>query len=84
MNRYLEYLAIRDAAARVRKSGEQTIKAANEMEATKLKELGITCCDREPGFPCFSHDDLAGYYSTPVDVLKALDRLKDKTIHFQI
>lgn len=45
-----------------------------QLEYDIEKEFGIEDHNREPGFACFSHKSLKGFYNTPRDVLKELDK----------
>lgn len=51
-----------------------TAREALTLELATIDAAGIKHTPRQPGFPCWSHDSLPGYYSTPRQVLEALER----------
>lgn len=52
--------------------GWDLIKKSKELAEETLRLTGIKCHDREPGFPCWTHDSLNRYYNSPRETLTAL------------
>lgn len=64
---HMRQVAILEAESRT------TAHEALTLELATLKAAGIEHTAREPGFPSWSHARLPGYYSTPRQVIEALE-----------
>ena len=56
----------------MRNEAADLVREANEMEDDVWRSAGLEEHNRDPGFPCWTHKDLRGYYGTPREALKAL------------
>lgn len=51
--------------------GRQLLADADMLENAMLKNLGIECVNREPGFPCWIMKGKTGYFNTPREAMEA-------------
>ena len=67
-----QYWQMMRRAQDIRNRANAMLAEADAMERAFLKEAGVDCHDREPGFPCWTANGLRRYYNSPHEVLAAL------------
>lgn len=54
-----------ESLAIVRGHAKDILSNSEVAEENLYHALGLICHSREPGFACWTHKDLAGYFNTP-------------------
>jgi hypothetical protein len=70
-----EYNRIATEANRMEREGYRLLRESRELIRRARDDAGIDEHNREPGFACFTHKDVVGYYST--EALEALAKNKE-------
>jgi len=71
-----EFDAEMDHADTARRRGKFLLLRADGLEEAACRRAGIVHVERDPGFPCWTAEGLAGYYDTPRQVVEAMEKVK--------
>lgn len=63
---------IEELAGNINTKAKSIQDQVRSLEEALYKGLGIAWYNREPGFACWSHNEIQGYYDTPRDAYIAL------------
>lgn len=68
------YTAAMQCVHENRAAARKLEKAAEALEDEILNCLGITCANREPGFPCWEIEGVSKYFNSPLEALEAKEK----------
>jgi hypothetical protein len=60
-----------ERAANMDRLSRQMLADSKNIEEAAYKKAGLECHHREPGFPCWTHQKIIGYFNTPRQALEA-------------